>query len=218
MRIRNNPKALDKLEKSKFLIANPTELKGRWAKEFNNNNPICLEIGMGKGDFICGMAQQNPDLNYIGIERFPTIQYKGLRKIEQLKLENVRIINIDAIELETIFKPNELAKVYLNFSDPWPKSRHHKRRLTHSSFLAIYKNLLPEDGEVIFKTDNRDLYEWSVESISQFGMYLSNISVDLHESEFHKSGLNVVTEYERKFSAKGFKINRLIAKYKKENK
>lgn len=216
MRIRNNPKALDKLEQSKFLINEPKELKGKWSKEFGNKNPICLEIGMGKGDFICGMAQQNPSVNYVGIERFPTIQYKGLRKIEQLKLDNVRIINIDAIELEQIFDKHEIEKVYLNFSDPWPKSRHHKRRLTHKSFLDIYKNILPKSGELIFKTDNRDLYEWSVESISQYGMYLSNISVDLHNSEFHKSGLNVVTEYERKFSAQGFKINRLIAKYEKE--
>jgi tRNA (guanine-N7-)-methyltransferase len=165
---------------------------------------------MGKGQFLTQLALQNPDINYIGIEKFSSVLLRASEKLETIELNNVKIINIDALMLNEYFDTNEVARIYLNFSDPWPKNAHAKRRLTSNRFLPLYENILDKNGEIHFKTDNRLLFEFSLESLNNYGMILSNISLDLHNSDFPN---NIMTEYEEKFSKFG-PIYRLEARFK----
>ena len=170
---------------------------------------------MGKGQFVIGMAQKNPHLNFIGIEKFDSVMVRALEKvIEAGELPNLKLLKIDADELTEIFEENEVAGVYLNFSDPWPKPRHAKRRLTHENFLKLYQTIMKEDGAIRFKTDNRLLFEYSLASLSQYGMILQDVALDLHKREDLE--WNVMTEYEQKFSAKGQPIYRLEAVFAQE--
>lgn len=211
MRLRNIPNANIKLaQNERDFVANPADFKGRWHNLFGNNNPIHIEIGMGKGQFLTQLALQNPDINYIGIEKFSSVLLRASEKLETIELNNVKIINIDALLLNEYFDTNEVARIYLNFSDPWPKNAHAKRRLTSNRFLPLYENILAKDGEIHFKTDNRLLFEFSLESLNNYGMILSNISLDLHNSDFPN---NIMTEYEEKFSKFG-PIYRLEARFK----
>lgn len=214
MRQRNKPWAKDKLGNyPDIVIAQPEAMKGSWnEKGFKNNNPIHLEVGTGKGQFITGLGELNPDSNYIGFELQTSVIVSALDKIIEKELKNVKLINNDAQKLTEFFGVGELSRVYLNFSDPWPKIRHAKRRLTHHNFLQLYKTLLKEDGEIHFKTDNQHLFEFSLESFSSFGMVVKNISLDLHKSEIEG---NVMTEYEEKFSQKGNPIYRCEAAFVK---
>ena len=212
MRLRNIKNAPERLaQNERDFVVNPTEYKGNWHKIFGNDNPIHIEIGMGKGQFLSTLATKNPNINYIGIEKFSSVLLRASEKLELLELTNVKIINVDAQNLEEVFTEDEIDRIYLNFSDPWPKNAHAKRRLTSNRFLPIYEKILKRDGEIHFKTDNRLLFEFSLESLNNYGLQLSNISLDLHNSDYPD---NIVTEYEEKFSKFG-PIYRLEAKFKK---
>ena len=182
---------------AKNYISDPCKIKGKWNLEFNNNNPIYIEIGMGKGKFIRENAINNPDINFIGIDKFDTIIAKSLNNINDY-ISNLRIIRYDAKNLEDVFL-NEIDLLYLTFSDPWPKDRHEKRRLTNEIFLKIYDKILKKPNKIILKTDNRLFFEYSLISLSKYGYIIENISLDLH-----KEGMNIIsTEYEEKFVADG---------------
>ena len=215
MRLRNIPGADEVIRNCDWVIKEPADKKGKWNTVFGNENPIHIEVGMGKGQFITEMAKRNPQINYIGIERYTSVLLRAVQKREQLPTEealpNLLYLCIDASELPEIFAKDEVAKIYLNFSDPWPKSRHEKRRLTYKTFLDTYKQILPENGEIHFKTDNRGLFEYSLASFSQYGMVLNKVWLDLHASDYEG---NVMTEYERKFSEKGQVIYRVEAQFK----
>lgn len=206
MRARNKPWADDFLkENNNIVVDSPAEHKNKWKDIFGNDNPIHIEVGTGKGQFILGMANQYPDVNFIGIELAKSIIVSAVQKVKDGEQENVRLINVDANHLTDLFGENEIEKVYLNFSDPWPKSRHAKRRLTYYTFLDQYKHILKEPGELILKTDNKGLFEYSLVSFSQFGMVLNEVLLDLHGEE---DPTNIMTEYEEKFSSKGQPIYR----------
>ncbi|MBC6309802.1 tRNA (guanosine(46)-N7)-methyltransferase TrmB [Listeria sp. FSL L7-1582] len=212
MRVKHKPWAREKiLAHPEVCVANPEELKGKWHQLFGNENPIHIEIGTGKGQFVTGMAQANPDINYIGIEVVESVLITALDKALAAGIPNLRLLSVDGADLLEYFEKAEVARVYLNFSDPWPKKRHAKRRLTHPNFLDSYKALLPVDGEIHFKTDNRSLFEYSLVAFSEYGVLLTYLSLDLHNSEFEG---NIMTEYEEKFSAQGFPIYRLEATFK----
>lgn len=207
MRLRNIKGADKIIENSKYIVLNPKENKGIWNNIFNNENPIHIEIGMGKGDFIIGMAENNPNINFIGIEMYDSVIVKAIQKLDGMDIKNLKLIRMDARLIEEVFD-KEVSLIYLNFSDPWPKNRTAKRRLTHKNFLDKYENIF-KDKKVIFqKTDNIDLFAFSIESLSEYGYKLKNVSLDLHNSNFEG---NVMTEYEKKFSSEGIKINRLEA-------
>ncbi|MBC2037994.1 tRNA (guanosine(46)-N7)-methyltransferase TrmB [Listeria marthii] len=211
MRVKHKPWAKDRLEEfPDIYIKNPEDFKGRWQEVFGNNNPIHIEIGSGKGQFISGMAKANPEINYIGIEMIESVLVSALDKAIEVDVPNLRLVARDAKLLEECFEKGEIAQIYLNFSDPWPKKRHTKRRLTNPTFLTIYERLLPTAGEIHFKTDNRSLFEYSLVAFSEYNMLLTFVSLDLHNSDYEG---NIKTEYEEKFSAKGFPIYRLEAKF-----
>ena len=215
MRLRNIPGADDVVRRHPIAVKEEKENKGKWNQIFQNENPIHIEIGMGKGQFILTLAKQNPDINYIGIERYSCVLLRALEKFdteEFCELKNVRFICMDAMTLPEVFEQNEVAKIYLNFSDPWPKARHARRRLTSTRFLAQYDQVLAAEGVVEFKTDNRGLFEFSLEQLTEHGYSLKNVSLDLHSSDFEG---NIVTEYEQKFVSQGFPIYRLEAYYPK---
>ncbi|GLO66961.1 MULTISPECIES: tRNA (guanosine(46)-N7)-methyltransferase TrmB [Oceanobacillus] len=213
MRQRNKPWADEYLqEKNHIVINDPKSNKGNWNQLFNNNNPIHVEIGSGKGQFILGMAKQHPDINFIGIELAKSIIVSAVQKIDKESLANVFMLNENAIDVREMFADDEISMIYLNFSDPWPKNRHEKRRLTYERFLNQYQDILCTNGEVILKTDNRGLFEYSVVSFSQYGMNIKELNVDLHAIE---DETNVMTEYEEKFSAKGQPIYRCKAVFEK---
>ena len=192
------------------LGADPTVNKGRWQEVFYSSNPIHLEIGTGKGDFIRGMAEKNPNTNYIGIEMQQGVIYFAAKKLADAGLKNVRLLVFDASKLVELFAPGEIKRLYLNFSDPWPKARHAKRRLTSQTFLRRYQNILPASGEIHFKTDNRGLFDYSVEEFRALGARLTELTYDLHADAALMED-NVMTEYERRFSGYGAKICQLKA-------
>ncbi|WP_153730701.1 tRNA (guanosine(46)-N7)-methyltransferase TrmB [Sporosarcina obsidiansis] len=212
MRLRNKPWAKDFMsEHPDMLIINPEDIKGDWAEEFGNSSPIHIEVGTGKGQFVIGMALANPSINYIGIEHFDNVVVSALEKaIEAGKPSNLRLLRANGENLESIFEKAEINRVYLNFSDPWPKTRHEKRRLTHANFLQKYEGILTPGGEIHFKTDNRSLFEYSLVSMTDYGMKLLSVSLDLHANMPED---NILTEYEEKFSSKGQPIYRLEAQY-----
>ena len=211
MRLRHIRGAEETIATSPYVIQEPELHKGSWNQVFGNDNPIQIEVGMGKGRFIMELAQQNPDINYIGIERYSSVLLRGLQKRAQLELNNIYFMCIDAKNMADYFAPGEVDKIYLNFSDPWPKARHAKRRLTSREFLARYDQILVQDGKVEFKTDNRDLFEFSLEEVKEAGWNLENYTFDLHHNEEMVQG-NVMTEYEMKFASEGKPICKLIAR------
>lgn len=214
MRLRNIPGADDVIQKHPIAIKQEKEWKGKWNQLFGNHSPIHIEIGMGKGQFILTLAKQNPEINYIGIERYSSVLLRALEKFdteEFCELTNVRFICMDAMELPEVFDKEEVEKIYLNFSDPWPKARHSRRRLTSTRFLEQYDKVLHPDGVVEFKTDNRLLFEFSLEQVEEAGWQLLGSTFDLHHDEVMNVG-NIMTEYEEKFSGMGNPIHKLIAK------
>lgn len=209
MRLRNIPGADDAILNSEYCIKNPEEQKGHWQDCFDKVQPLHIEIGMGKGRFIMDTAALHPDINYIGIERYSSVLLRALQKVEQNPLPNIKFICMDAADVAEVFAKDEVDRIYLNFSDPWPKDRHAKRRLTSTRFLERYNNILTPEGRVMFKTDNKDLFDFSLEQVEEAGWILENHTYDLHHSEYNEG--NVMTEYEEKFSAKGNPICRLVA-------
>ena len=200
MRLRKIKNAGDRLLNNLGLfISNPEEYKGKWRELFNNNNPIYIEIGMGKGKFIIEHAKRNKDINYIGIEKYDSVLIKGVEKAALEKLENIYFLNVDAINLNNYFLEGEVDKIFLNFSDPWPKNRHAKRRLTSEAFLKVYETILNKKGDIEFKTDNIGLFEFSVVEFNRLEYNFLEFSCDLH-----RNGDDIITtEYEDKFMSKG---------------
>ena len=209
MRIRKKSWEENVLTTNEHLVHNPEDYKGKWNEYFGNNNPIYVEIGCGKGKFIVQNASENPDINFIGIERQTTIMAIAARKTSS-EMKNIALIRGDAETREDLFSPEELSRIYLNFSDPWPKKRWAKRRLTHRHFLEIYKSLLKKDKEIFLKTDNTVFFESSLNEFCETGWRLSNISLDLHNSGYEG---NIMTEYEERFSGLGQPIYRLEARW-----
>lgn len=211
MRLRNIPGAGEVIDNSPYCIKEPVELKGKWHDFLGNNNPIHIEVGMGKGRFLMDLARLHPEINYIGIERYTSVLLRAVQKMQEDELPNVHFLCIDAATLPDIFDRNEVDRIYLNFSDPWPKDRHARRRLTSSEFLARYDLFLAHDGRIEFKTDNQDLFTFSLEEIeSSDKWHLDASTRDLHHDAAMNEG-NIMTEYEEKFSAIGNPICKLIA-------
>ena len=211
MRLRNIPGADEVVSNSIYCIQEPVKLKGKWHNFFENDNPIHIEVGMGKGRFIMDLAALHPEINYIGIERYTSVLLRAVQKMEEAPLPNVHFLCIDAATLPEIFDKDEVSKIYLNFSDPWPKDRHARRRLTSHEFLDRYNQFLTPDGCIEFKTDNQDLFTFSLEEIENSPIWHLDASTrDLHNDEIMNQG-NVMTEYEEKFSSKGNPICKLIA-------
>lgn len=212
MRLKKVRGADEKVTASEFVVHDAKEHKGKWSEVFGNNNPLHVEIGMGKGRFITTLSKRNPDINYLGIERFESVLVRAVEKREadEERIPNLFFLREDADYLLDIFGENEVSRIYLNFSDPWPKARHAKRRLTSRQYLVKYDKVLKADGEVIFKTDNKDLFAFSVDEMKEAGWELTFVTYDLHKSELAEG--NVMTEYEEKFSALGNKICCFIAK------
>ena len=209
MRLRHIRGAEESIASSPYVIQEPETRRGNWDQVFCNSNPIEIEVGMGKGRFIMELAQTHPDINYIGIERYSSVLLRGLEKRSQLDLDNILFMCIDAKTLPDIFAPCEASRIYLNFSDPWPKDRHAKRRLTSPAFMGVYGKILAPGGTVEFKTDNRELFEYSLESIPASGWTILSHTFDLHNSPMAEG--NVMTEYEMKFAGEGKPICRLVA-------
>ena len=207
MRLKNVKNASVTIENSNYVIKNPNIYKGKWNEVFENNNPINIEIGMGKGDFIIGMAQLFPGINFIGIEMFDSVIVRAVQKLEKKQNPNLKLIRMDAKNIEDVFE-KEIDTIYLNFSDPWPKTRHEKRRLTSHTLLAKYDNLFSDTKKIFQKTDNISLFAFSIESLSTYGYTLKSVTLDLYNNMIDN---NVATEYEKKFSDKGVKICRLEA-------
>ena len=208
MRLRNVPGARDTIATSSFTIKDETQCKGKWNEIFGNNNPIHIEVGMGKGQFILTLAEQNPDINYIGIEKYSSVLVRAIEKQEEKNLPNLFFIRMEAENIADVFEKGEVSRIYLNFSDPWPKDRHAKRRLTSLQFLERYEQILIPEGHVIFKTDNVDLFEFSLEQQALASQYtMLNHTFDLHNSEYVDG--TVMTEYEERFVAKGNPICRM---------
>ena len=197
MRQRNVKNKKDIISNSKYIISNPNEYIGKWKKLFNNDNPIYIEIGMGKGDFILENAIRYPNINFVGIEKYDSIMALAIKKIEKNDLNNLKLIRMDALNIDSVFN-KEIDKLYLNFSDPWPKERHAKRRLTSPNFLNKYTKLFKNNVVIEMKTDNRLLFEYSLISFNESGYLIKEISLDLHNSN-HEN--NIMTEYEKKFSS-----------------
>lgn len=209
MRLRHIKGAENEVEQSPYVVHDPKARRGCWHELFGNQNPIEIEIGMGKGKFIMELAEKNPEVNYVGIERYSSVLLRGLQKRSQLELSNIWFLRLDALELPEVFAEDEVDRIYLNFSDPWPKDRHAKRRLTSERFLSVYEKILKEGGRLEFKTDNRDLFLYSLESVPAAGWRLESETFDLHGSDLAAG--NVMTEYEMRFAAEGKPICKLTA-------
>lgn len=211
MRVRNRPGAAELVAAHPEYIPNePKKLKGHWQERFKNSNPIQIEIGTGKGQFIVGMAKAHPEINYIGIEMQLSVVSLALDKLIAEELPNLQLLHVDGSDLTDYFAENEVDQIYLNFSDPWPKKKHEKRRLTFKTFLAIDEEILKPNGEIHFKTDNQGLFEYSLSSFSKYGMVIEQVWLDLHQSDYQG---NIMTEYEEKFSNKGQPIYRVEARF-----
>lgn len=219
MRLRNIPRAESVLSNCAQVIKDESTYQGKWSEEiFGNNQPIHIEIGMGKGRFLLTLAAQNPNINYIGIERYSSVLLRAVEKLEQhadeqnIVLSNLRFICMDAGDIEQVFAPGEVSRIYLNFSDPWPKARHARRRLTSSEYLDRYDHILALGGQVEFKTDNRALFDFSVDTVSESDLWgITACTYDLHHDASMNEG-NIMTEYEEKFSSMNNPICKLIAK------
>ncbi|GAJ25210.1 tRNA (guanine46-N7-)-methyltransferase [Liquorilactobacillus sucicola DSM 21376 = JCM 15457] len=213
MRLRNKPWAKPLIEANpEFIATDPKKYRGVWQDRFNKKAPLYIEIGMGKGQFIIEMAQKYPARNFIGIELQTSVAAVVLKKQLELKLKNLQLVCANGSGVSEYFETGEVTGIYLNFSDPWPKKRQAKRRLTYPSFLKQYQTILREEGRLEFKTDNRGLFEYSVKSMNNFGMTFDNVLLDLHQSEETED--NIMTEYEEKFSKRGQVIYKLEAHFK----
>ncbi len=209
MRFRRRAQVLEKIRDYDDLIQyNPEQYKGKWQEFFGNGNPIHVEFGTGKGQFIATMAKENPGINYIGVEVQVGVIFQAAKKARAKEVSNLILTVYDVAKIIDVFQKGEIERIYLNFSDPWPKKGHAKRRLTHTNFLNIYKQLLQPGREIHFKTDNEKLFEFSLNEFSANGFRLQNITLDLHNSDFQG---NVMTEYEEKFVNRGMKIYRCEA-------
>lgn len=215
MRLRNIPIAKEVIAASDCVVKDYKENKGKWAEVFGNDHPLRIEVGMGKGQFIIAMAQAHPEINFIGIERYDSVLLRAIQKLEkeENQPENLRFVCMDAGELPETFEKGEVDRIYLNFSDPWPKERHAKRRLTSREFLKRYEQIIEPGQYVEFKTDNVGLFDFSLEEIQDYGWILKDHTHDLHHHEYMNEG-NIMTEYEEKFSSQGNNICKLIAYYK----
>ena len=201
MRLKNVKGAKDTVSKSPYIIQKPIDYKGKFKNIFKNDNPIHLEIGMGKGDFIINMAKAFPNINFIGMEMYDSVIVRAVQKLENEEISNLKLLKFDATDIEEVFF-KEIEVIYLNFSDPWPKNRHTKRRLTSDVFLKRYDKIFKDKKTIIQKTDNRNLFEYSIKSFTDFGYKIDEISLNLHEDDI----FNIETEYEKKFSSKGYPI------------
>ena len=209
MRLRNITGARDVIAESEYVVQEPTEYKGRWKELFENKGELHIEVGMGKGKFLNEMARRNPHINYIGIEMYSSVLLRALQKMEVDPLPNLKFLCIDARILPDVFEKGEVDHIYLNFSDPWPKDRHAKRRLPSRQFLERVNQIVKADGRISFKTDNRDLFDFAVEELEPAGWKAEVITYDLHADEVLCEG-NVMTEYEEKFSSKGNPICKYV--------
>ncbi len=211
MRLKNVPGAREAIAASDFVIQQPKELKGKWKEYWNNDHEIHIEVGMGKGKFMMGMAKAHPDINYLGIEMYSSVLYRAVQKLELEPLPNLKFILLDAKEITEVFDKEEVDKIYLNFSDPWPKDRHAKRRLPSRQFLTRFSEILKIDGVIEFKTDNKDLFAFAEAEAEPAGWKILEITYDLHKNEKMMEG-NIMTEYEEKFSSMGNPIYKYIIK------
>ena len=209
MRLRNIPGARETIAESRWIVQDPASLKGKWRERFGNGGPLHLEIGTGKGRFINQLAQENPGINYVGIEKYSSVLIRALDKLDESGIENLLFIRGDAELICEYFDEGEVDRIYLNFSDPWPKDRHAKRRLPSKEFLRRFAQILSKDGTIEFKTDNRDLFDFAVGEVEQGGFKILEITYDLHNDPLMREG-NIMTEYEQRFSAKGNPICKYI--------
>lgn len=209
MRLRNVTGSEKIIAASPYVVQEPKEMKNKWKELFGISNPIYIEIGMGKGQFITTMAKNNPNINFIGIEKYSSVLLRAIQKVEAEEIPNLRFLCIDAKEIVDFFGKEEIDKIYLNFSDPWPKDRHAKRRLPSKEFLERYDQILKTEGNLEFKTDNRDLFDFAVEQIPETKWKIDQITHDLHHNNEMNKG-NVMTEYEQKFSSIGNPIHKYI--------
>ena len=209
MRLKHIKGAEEAIAVNEFVVHDAKERPGKWHELFGNDHPIHIEIGMGKGQFLTALAAEHPDINYIGIEKFSSVLVRAVQKQNELELPNLRLIRMDADSITDVFAPGEVDRIYLNFSDPWPKERHAKRRLTSVEFLRRYENILAKDGHVEFKTDNQPLFEFSLEAAEEAGWKLLAVTRDLHHDTALNKG-NIMTEYEERFSAQGNPICKMI--------
>ena len=209
MRLRNITGADTYIENSEYVVQDEKSKKGCWSEVFGRKAPLHIEVGMGKGQFMMELALRNPDINYVGIEMYSSVLLRAVQKMEEAPMDNLRFIRMDAREIEEVFDKEEVDKIYLNFSDPWPKDRHAKRRLPSRQFLARFDQILKTDGNLEFKTDNRDLFDFAVEEVEPAGWKIDAITYDLHHDEVMNDG-NILTEYEEKFSSKGNPIYKYI--------
>lgn len=205
MRLRNVKGAKDIIDNCSYIVKNYKDYRGNYKSLFNNDNPIHIEIGMGKGDFIIGMAKMYPNINFIGIEKYDSVIVRAIEKIDE-EITNLKLIRMDATEILEVFD-KEIDLIYLNFSDPWPKNRHEHRRLTSENFLTKYDSIFKSHNRIIMKTDNRKLFEYSIISFVNYGYKIENISLDLHKDDIKD---NVETEYEKKFVKMGFPIYKIV--------
>ena len=208
MRLRNIKNAQDIISKSKYVVLNPKEYRGKMQQLFKNNNKIEVEIGMGKGDFVINKARLNPNINFIGIEKYASVLVKAVKKLENVELNNLKIMNIDADTIDEVFA-SEIDQIYLNFSDPWPKKKHANRRLTSPLFLDKYDKIFKNDKVIEMKTDNRNLFEYSLVTLSQKKYLFEEIKLDLY-TDLNED--NIQTEYEKKFVSLGLPIYKLKAR------
>lgn len=209
MRLRNISGSREVIADSEYVVHEPQKYKGKWKEIFGNDHPIRIEIGMGKGRFIMDLARMNPDINYVGIEKYSSVLLRGIQKMETDPLPNLYFIRMEAEEIADVFGREEVERIYLNFSDPWPKDRHAKRRLPSREFLHRYDEILMRDGIIEFKTDNHDLFQFALGELEPAGWHLEQMTEDLHHNEEMMAG-NIMTEYEERFSAMGNPIYKYI--------
>ena len=209
MRLRNIAGSEEVIASSEYVINQPKSQKGRWREYWNNGNPLYIEIGMGKGRFLMDMARANPAINYLGIEKYSSVLLRAVQKMELNPLPNLRFILMDAKEITEVFALEEVDRIYLNFSDPWPKDRHAKRRLPSRQFLGLFDQILKKEGSLEFKTDNRLLFDFAMDEVEPSGWRIKAATYDLHQDESMNQG-NIMTEYEEKFSSLGHPIYKYI--------
>lgn len=214
MRLRNVKGAVEKIENSSYVIMDYLSYRGKYSLIFSNSNPIHIEIGMGKGSFLIEMAKQNPNINFIGIEKFDSVLVRAIEKVENEDIPNLRFIRADAEKIEDIFY-REIDTIYLNFSDPWPKKRHARRRLSSINFLKKYDSIFCGDNKIIMKTDNRHLFEFSLVELVEYGYHIENLCLDVYDEKLEN---NIPTEYETRFHNLGFPIYRIEVKKEIEKK
>ncbi len=209
MRLRNISGSREAIAESPYVIHEPEKYKGNWKQLFGNDYPVRIEIGMGKGRFIMDLARKNPEINYLGIEKYSSVLLRGIQKMELDPMPNLYFIRMEAEEIVDVFGRGEIDRIYLNFSDPWPKDRHAKRRLPSREFLSRYNEILKKDGIIEFKTDNHDLFQFALDELEPAGWHLEQMTEDLHHNAEMMEG-NVMTEYEEKFSAMGNPIYKYV--------